>query len=301
MAIVSANRSFDIYLSSTAPNQLRFRVINAPSTFKIRLSMHFFTSNRIDVYKNDTFINPTNAQYQNGKMILKDTTANLDAYMPHYSNSSGTNLAVRSLSKVYFTIAGGDYIDLKITPMIFVKFGVPAITQDAFFDETTVVSNFAALLGIDPWKIRKVEIIRETGKKRRATGATSFISLTIFEDPISSLKNENAFDSINTTIKNLTATIVNRFTTGDLQASAKKVFNVEIQGLSIKKSDSNGTDAEINQMSKIKIVQEADGCREQSPCTQQPILIVLDKNVFILFSIKILNPLLNLKYSLKYN
>lgn len=157
------------------------------------------------------------------------------------------------------------------------------MTQDSFFDKANIVASFASLLGIDASKIRKVEIIRDTGaKKRRAADSLVYIALTIFEDPIATITNENAFDTVNTTLKNLTATIVNRFTTGELQSSAKQLFNVDIQGLFIHKPNSNGTDAKISEINKIKIIQEADGCKEQSPCTQQPILMVLDKDVSLI-------------------
>lgn len=113
MSIVSANRSFDIYLTATPPQHIRFRMLNAEPNYKIRLSLHYFTSNRIDVYRNSTFVDPTNAVYVNGKMTLKDTSDNLTAYMPHYTNVSGTNLAVRADSKVYFTIGGENFFKRK--------------------------------------------------------------------------------------------------------------------------------------------------------------------------------------------
>lgn len=280
MAIVSANRSYDIYLTSTAPKQLRFRILNADSSFKIRLSMHYFTSNRIDVYKNATFVDPTNAVYSNGKLTLKDTISNLDSYMPHYLNASGTNLAVRSHSKVYFAISGPDYIDLKVSPLLFVKFGVPAITEDSFFNPANLVRNFAALFGIDESMIRQVSIVRESGtRKRRQSSQLSFINLTIFENPVTSLSNEAQIESVNNTLKNLSAAIINRYTTGELQVSFKAIMGVDLEAMFVQKPNSNGTDAEINKVNKIRVVQEASECREQSPCGIQPILMILNQNV----------------------
>ena len=71
MSIVSANKNFDIYLTSTPPQQLRFRILGADASFKIIASMYYTTSMRIDLYKNDVYIPPTNAEYKNGKLTFK--------------------------------------------------------------------------------------------------------------------------------------------------------------------------------------------------------------------------------------
>ena len=280
MAIIAANVDTDIYLTSTAPNQLRFRILNADADFKIRLSMHYFTSNRIDLYKNDRFVPPTNAHYVNGQMILNDTTLTLQKYMPHYINVSGTNLAVRQESKVYFTLGGGDYIDLKITPTIFVKFGVPAITESAFFNPETIVENFASLLGIPASKIRRVQIISESPeiRKKRSTD-TKYIGLTIMENPIENLSEEEKDLSIRMEMNNISASITSQFTTGILQEKAQQLLNLTLTNLFVQRPDSNGTDAEIRRINRIVIEQEADKCKEMSPCQIQPILKILDDNV----------------------
>ncbi|CAF0814130.1 unnamed protein product, partial [Brachionus calyciflorus] len=278
MAIVINNQNVDVYLTSTAPKQLRFRLLNADDNYKVRLSMHYFTSNRIDLYKNDRFVPPTNAFYLDGKMQLSDTSSNLTAYMPSYLNSSGTNLAVRDHSKVYFTIGGSDYIDLKVTPTIFVKFGVPAVTDSSFFDKDKIVQNFAALLGIPANKIRNVQIISESRKRRAVDGGTTFVALTIMEDPIQNISETTQDDEIKQQLNSLTASIINRFSTGELEQAAKDLLNVTLTNLLVQKPNSNGTDSEIKKINNIVVVREADQCKEMTPCFIQPILKVLDEN-----------------------
>ena len=280
MAIVASNKNIDVYFTSTPPKQLRFRLLDADPSYKIRLSMHYFTSNRIDVYKNDTFIKPTNGYDLNGKLQLTDTTGRLSDFMPHYLNASGTNLAVREHSKIYFTIGGADYIDLKVTPSIFVKFGVPAITERSFFEKDKIVQNFAALLGIPANKIRNVQIIEETpsARKRRGTG-TTFIALTIMEDPIQNINQASNDAAIASEMNSITASIINRYTTGELDRAAQDILNVTVTGLLVQKPGANQTDAEIKKLNNIVIVREADGCKEMVPCTTQPILKVVDDNV----------------------
>lgn len=280
MAIIASDSNIDVYLTSTAPTQLRFRILNADENYKVRLSMHYFTSNRIDLYKNDRFVQPTNAHYVDGKMQLNDTTGSLEKYMPHYSNQSGTNLAVREDSKVYFTLGGGDYIDLKVTPTIFVKFGVPAITESSFFNKETLVQNFADLLGIPASKIRRVEIVAESEElRKRRSAQTTFISLTIMEDPIETISLQDQDKLIKTELNNFTASIINGFTTGILQDKAMQLFNVSLSDLLVQKPNSNGTDAPIKKINRIVVQQEADRCKEMVPCEVQPVLKVVDENV----------------------
>ena len=211
MTVVLNNKNFNIFTTSTQPNQIRFRILNADSSYKIRASLYYFVSMRIDVYRNDVYIAPTNALINNGKMTLIDYTKNLNAFMPTFNNVSGTNLFVKGDSRIYFTIAGGDYIDLKISPVLFLKFGVPAVTADQFFDPSTLVQNFADLLGVDPSKIRNVQIVRATRSKRQ-TDSNNYISFEISNDPVTSLSNTVQSSQNDANLMKLTASVTNQVT-----------------------------------------------------------------------------------------
>ena len=131
--------------------------------------------------------------------------------MPTFNNVSGTNLFVKGDSRIYFTIAGGDYIDLKISPVLFLKFGVPAVTADQFFDPSTLVQNFADLLGVDPSKIRNVQIVRATRSKRQ-TDSNNYISFEISNDPVTSLSNTVQSSQNDANLMKLTASVTNQVT-----------------------------------------------------------------------------------------
>jgi hypothetical protein len=64
----------------------------------------------------------------------------------------------RTTNMASFLINGATVIDLKISDLIVLTFGLPAITPSAFFT-TNVVANLAALLGVSPDNIRRVNII----------------------------------------------------------------------------------------------------------------------------------------------
>ncbi len=67
IALVAADQSYDVVLTSTPPEGLRFRLVNADSSFKIRLSMFYQVSQRIDLYKDNVYMPPTNGKYVNGE------------------------------------------------------------------------------------------------------------------------------------------------------------------------------------------------------------------------------------------
>ena len=222
MVIVAANKNYDIYLTSTTPNQLRFRLLNADDNFKIRLSMHYTTSNRIDMYRNGQFVAPTNARYVNNQMTLVDpqpsNPAVFNAYMPQLSSTAGTNLFVKQQRKCFFSMSGGSYLDLQIAPFLVVSFGVPAITPESFFNSDTLVTNLAQLLGLDPSQIRYVQIVRANGtttnssRRRRDVSGVTTIEIRIFQNAVSDLVlNQATLASQMSQIKQTAANIVNRY------------------------------------------------------------------------------------------
>ena len=283
--MIAANKSYDIHLTGNPPSQLRFRILNADSSFKAKISMYYFTSQRIDVYKDDLFQNATNALYLNGRMTIQDPSSNISSYMPSYSNVSGTNLYYKQDQRIHFTLDGSGYIDLKIAPVLFVRFGVPAITPAQFFNTATLVGNFALLLGVDASKIRKVTIVKASGKKKRQSDGLIFVELTIFDDPPKSSTNNNASNDIQSQLSALNKKISNQYLTGELQAQAQSIMNVSLKAMSIKAPITNSTQAATSQevtlvkVAKIVVVQNADQCKSMLPCTIQPSIKVLDENV----------------------
>ena len=288
MSIVAHQHNFDVFLSSTAPQQLRFRILNANSSFAIRLAMYYSTSMRVDLYKNGVLVPPTNAYYVNGNMMLRDFTSNLAAYMPTYANASGSNLFVKSDSKIYFTARGGDYYDLNIASVLFIQFGVPAITDEAFFDSNTLVANFAALLGCKQSQIRYVNVVRATHSRRKreigTNSSVNYISFQIFDNPVEFLANVTEMNATHDSLLALTASITNQIMTGQLQNETIALFNVTIVSSVMQRPLSTTPPQQIKRLQTIEVVTEASGCRAQSPCDVQPVLKVLDEDVHLLCS-----------------
>lgn len=285
MSIIAANHSFDVYLTATPPTQLRFRVLNADASFKAVITMYYFTSQRIDLYMNDTFVNATNTQYINGKMTIQDPAGNLSAFMPTCNSSVGTNLFYKGDNKMHFTIDGSTYIDLKIAPVLFIRFGFPAITPAQFFDTATVVGNMALLLGVDSSKIRNVKIVRQTAgkKKRQSSSDVVYIEFEISSDPVTSLVNSAAINDIQSEMNNLTAKIQNQYLTGQLQAAAELKLNVTIATMGIIPPNitapGSNTVIAVIKIARINVLQNAAQCHALVPCFVQPIIQVIGSDV----------------------
>lgn len=162
--------------------------------------------------------------------------------------------------------------------------GLPAITPEEFFNEQTLVGNFAKLLGIEPSKIRRVQIIRETSRKRRQANGVSYVVLTIFEDAATSLNNTQAVDSIQSDLIQLDAKISNLYVTGQLQQQAQSVLNITLASLSIQQPSANSTIKPLVKIAKTLIVRQASGCKAQTPCSIQPVIMVVDDNVIIIYT-----------------
>jgi hypothetical protein len=88
MALIEGQHHYDIYLSSTQPNQIRFRIVNSTvSTAVSTLALHYDSLQQIDVYANGIYVSPTNRDpsFSNILMLL-DQPGSLT-----YSSPAGSN------------------------------------------------------------------------------------------------------------------------------------------------------------------------------------------------------------------
>jgi len=60
MSIVESGHHYDIYLTSTTPNHMRFRLLNSNANIKSSLALYYESLQQIDVYANNIYQAPTN-------------------------------------------------------------------------------------------------------------------------------------------------------------------------------------------------------------------------------------------------
>ena len=99
--LVTYGSFYDIYLSSTPPQQLRFRLLDADAAYQVTLAMFYSTSQRVDVYKDNSLVAPVNAVFDDNRHIILGVDV-------------GSNAFDRSLSQVFFVLGGGLWINISI-------------------------------------------------------------------------------------------------------------------------------------------------------------------------------------------
>jgi len=54
--------TFDLYMTGTNPQHTRFFMLQAEEEERVRLAVYYFSPQRLDVFKDDIYIYPTNAE-----------------------------------------------------------------------------------------------------------------------------------------------------------------------------------------------------------------------------------------------
>ncbi|CAF2873113.1 unnamed protein product [Rotaria sp. Silwood2] len=275
MAIVEARHHYEIYLTSTTPNHIRFRLLNADSLIRTLLALYYNSLQQIDVYANGVYVSPTNRNPNSSYLMLLDQPSGIT-----YASPAGSNFFNRTTQMASFIIDGLTVIDLKISELIVLTFGLPPTTPSAFFT-TNLVGNLAALLNVTPDKIRHVRIVsanNETRIRRQVTLLSRInLRVEIRNEPPATLSGTNNNASSNT-IWNTTADIINRYQSGQLQLAwaADPVLNATgLLSLSIQEPG-NQTTVSLSVINRIVLIVPPSSCRLQSVCDIQPIIVAFD-------------------------
>lgn len=77
MAIVETRQHTDIFLTSTTPDHMRFRLLNADSSVVATLGLYYTSLQQVDVYANDIYVPPTNRDLAYSYLMLVDRASNV--------------------------------------------------------------------------------------------------------------------------------------------------------------------------------------------------------------------------------
>ena len=172
--IIAAGLNYEIALSSTNPQNMRFHLLNAKESDTIRIAFIYTNPQRLDVYYGDTYINPTNVRIENGETVYdsKDPNLPFDQFQPTINDQPGANFYERSEKRLYFILRGNTPITIRTAPVVQLSLNLAPVTVDEFFEEN-LVFNLATLLGIDQSRIRIVNVISEASNRKRQAVGTS--------------------------------------------------------------------------------------------------------------------------------
>nr|XP_055075127.1 fibrocystin-L-like [Misgurnus anguillicaudatus] len=227
-SIVATNKSFDIYFTSTTPQKLRLMMLNAKTTEAVRVAIFYSNPQRLDVYVNDTFVGPTNAQWNAAHTDYTPLNPTYPGqYLPSLNADHGSNFFDPDYNMLYILIRGSQPVQIRTSPLLFLAFNLPAMTEAEFFGDN-LVRNLAVFLKIPPNMIRITKIIREgsSARRRRATGLT--VEIQISQPPIQTISTNNTNNIDNTTSSNNSTTDDQQFSV--LKSIANELGRAAVSG-----------------------------------------------------------------------
>lgn len=77
MSLIQSQHKYDIYLTSTTPNHMCFRLLNSDASIVNILSLYYDSLQVIDVYANNIYLSPINRDFNYNYLVLNDQTNNL--------------------------------------------------------------------------------------------------------------------------------------------------------------------------------------------------------------------------------
>ncbi|XP_053322520.1 fibrocystin-L [Spea bombifrons] len=293
-SIVATNKSYDIFFTSSSPQNLRLILLNTDSTKAVRVGIFFSNPQRLDVYANGTYVYPSNAEFKgNGKDFTLKPPIYEGQYLPKLnSTTSGENYFDNDYKMLYILVRGSTPIGIYTSPLIVIAFNIPAMTVDQFYGEN-LVKNLAIFLKIPASKIRITKIVQEGSRKRRAAGGLT-VSVEIADTPSEQRDTTNTtggltYSDFQSMSKNLAAAAIS--------GSLSSHLNVTISSLAISDPVPSPSDPGWSEMasqtvnrtqpssgnylatvSSLKVVREPIAGILGQIFTQQPAVMALDSN-----------------------
>uniref|UniRef100_W5KUJ5 PKHD1 like 1, tandem duplicate 2 n=1 Tax=Astyanax mexicanus TaxID=7994 RepID=W5KUJ5_ASTMX len=228
-SIVATNKSYDVFFTSTSPQKLRLMLLNAKPTESVVVAVFYSNPQRLDVYVNKQLVAPTNAQWNSQRTdytLLEPTYTG--QYVPKLSSPIGSNFFDPDYKMLYVLVQGSTPVEIRTSPVLFIAFNLPAMTEAEFFGDT-LVANLAAFLRVPANMIRISKIIREgSARRRRAAGLTVQVAI---QQPPTNQPTTNSTSDVEQfqVLKNITDNLGQAAVTGSLSQSIG--FNVSSMGV----------------------------------------------------------------------
>ncbi|CAF1656840.1 unnamed protein product, partial [Adineta ricciae] len=271
-AIVHSDITYKIYFHDYPPQHIRFRLINANPSVRCIVAVYYNSIQQIDVYANGTYVSPTNRN-QSTVLTLLDEPNKVNLSSP-----IGANYYDRTYRLLYFLITGDTTIEAKESSLLILGFGLRALNDSTFYTDN-VASNLAYVFGFDRTKIRRVKIVKESRTGRSSNNEESSVLLIeIRDEPRFSLQSTGSLSSEVLSI--IAAKIINTYQSGELTQNWKN-YNItgDIVPTSLNVQEPlNDSNINLRIINRTKLWTVPDQCRQQSPCTIQPIIIAYDSD-----------------------
>ncbi|XP_041664378.1 fibrocystin-L-like [Cheilinus undulatus] len=171
-AIIATGHSFDIFFTSISPQKLRLMMLNADQSESVRAAVFYSKPQVYNVYVAGELIAPTNALWNKDKTDFTLQKPLYEGqYLPALNATLGSNFYDPDSKMMYVILRGSGDIEIHLSPVLFISFELPTVTEEEFFGDKLVL-NLATFLKIPSNKIWVTNIIREGAGSRRRKRST---------------------------------------------------------------------------------------------------------------------------------
>lgn len=115
-----------------------------------------------------------------------------DQYFPKLSADLGSNYFDPDYKMLKVLVRGSKPVEIRTSPVLFLSFELPAMTEEDFFGDN-LVQNLATFLKVPADMIRITKIVREDGgarRRKRSTGLT--VEVEIKKPPVQQTSNSTS-------------------------------------------------------------------------------------------------------------
>jgi len=137
--IIAPGLNYEIALTSTNPQNMRFHLLHAEESDVIRIAFVYTIVQRLDVYYGNTFVHAKNIEVDgNGELIYNSKDPNLpdDQYIPTLDDPPGSNFYERSDKRLYFILRGNTPITIRTAPVIQLAIHLAPVSITEFLKRT---------------------------------------------------------------------------------------------------------------------------------------------------------------------
>ena len=166
-------KTYKVYYTGSCSQKTRLYLLNAEAKDAIVVGIFYDYRQRFEIFQNGKFIKASNYESRNGQDNYKSGN-----FMPAISDPAGTNWYDSDNQIVWVVVKGDRAHEIRMTPAVMVSMALPAMSVDDFFGKN-LVENLRQFLGLSKSKIRVVNAVRETSRRRKRATFSLKVTLEI--------------------------------------------------------------------------------------------------------------------------
>ncbi|XP_069129825.1 fibrocystin-L-like [Argopecten irradians] len=230
MSVVAAGKKYLLHFTTTSPQTLRLFLLNSDDSQVVTVGIWYSQSNRRDVYVGEQLVLAKNARMVNGKYIV-DPPSYEGQFIPKTNSTdvTGTNFFDRDSNTLYVLVRGNRPVKIVTNPTFIVSFQIPALTSEEFYGEA-LIHNLALFFNVPPEKVRIVNVVRESGRRKRQVDGNIEVQFEIGDPPAANANSTTDEALTKDSLLDMSSKLINEVQGGgDLSAA----LNVSVSGVAV--------------------------------------------------------------------